>query len=75
MAIILSDDVFECIFLNENIKMLIKISLKFISTGSINNISALVQIMAWQNPGDKPLSEPMMAWFTDAFMRHSASMS
>ena len=26
----------------------------------INNISALVQIMAWHRPGDKPLSEPMM---------------
>ena len=28
--------------------------------GPINNISALVQIMAWCHPGDKPLSEPMM---------------
>ena len=28
--------------------------------GSINNIPALVQIMAWRRPGDKPLSEPMM---------------
>ena len=27
---------------------------------SINNIPALVQIMAWRRPGDKPLSEPMM---------------
>ena len=27
----------------------------------INNIPALVQIMAWRRPGDKPLSEPMMA--------------
>ena len=26
----------------------------------INNIPALVQIMAWCQPGDKPLSEPMM---------------
>ena len=24
--------------------------------------------------GDKPLSEPMMAWCTDAYMRHLASM-
>ena len=28
--------------------------------GPINNIPALVQIMAWCRPGDKPLSEPMM---------------
>ena len=25
-----------------------------------NNIPALVEIMAWRRPGDKPLSEPMM---------------
>ena len=36
----------------------IKISLKFVSNGQINNIPALVQIMAWRRPGDKPLSEP-----------------
>ena len=30
------------------------------SWGLINNILALVQIMAWHQPGDKPLSEPMM---------------
>ena len=29
----------------------------------INNISALVQIMAWCQPGDKPLPEPMMLVF------------
>ena len=38
----------------------IKISLKFVPSGSINNIPALVQIMAWHRPGDKPFSEPMM---------------
>ena len=38
----------------------IKISLKFVPKGSINNIPALVQIMAWRRPGDKPLSESMM---------------
>ena len=33
---------------------------KFVSKGLINYISALVQIMTWRRPGDKPLSEPMM---------------
>ena len=28
--------------------------------GPINNIPALIQIMAWCRPGDKPLFEPMM---------------
>ena len=55
-----ADDTFIRIFLNENIRISIKILLKFVSTGPINNIPALVQIMAWCRPGDKPLSEPMM---------------
>ena len=50
------DDIFKCIFLNENVCILIKISLKFVPKGPINNIPALVQIMAWHRPGDKPLS-------------------
>ena len=37
----------------------IKISLKSVSEGPINNIPASVQIMAWRLPGDKQLSEPM----------------
>ena len=38
----------------------IKISLNFDLKDPINNIPALVQIMAWRRPGDKPLSELMM---------------
>ena len=55
-----ADDIFKCILLNETPLISIKISLKFIPKGPINNIPALVQIMAWRRPGDKPLSEPMM---------------
>ena len=54
------DDIFNCIFLNENVRILIKISLKFVPKDPINNIPTLVQVMAWRRPGDKPLSEPMM---------------
>ena len=54
------DDIFECNFLNEDVWISIKISLKFVPKGPINNIPALVQIMAWRRSGDKPLSEPMM---------------
>ena len=46
--------------MNENVRIWINISLKFVPKGLTNNISALVQIMAWRRPGDKPLSEPMM---------------
>ena len=55
-----ADDIFKCIFFYENVWISIKISPKFIHKGPINNIPALVQIMAWRRPGDKPLSEPMM---------------
>ena len=55
-----ADNIFKCIFLNENVWIPIKISLKFIPKGPINNIPALVQIVAWHCPGNKRLSEPMM---------------
>ena len=55
-----ADDIFKWIFLNENVQISIRASLKFVPRGPINNIPALVQIMAWRRPGDKPLSEPMM---------------
>ena len=55
-----ADDIFKCIFLNENVWILIKFSLNFVTKGPINNIPVLVPIMAWHRPGDKPLSEPMM---------------
>ena len=55
-----ADDIFKCIFLNENVWIPIKISLKFVPKVQINNIPALVQILAWRRTGDKPLSEPMM---------------
>ena len=57
---IFSDDIFKCIFLNENAWIPIKISLTFVPHGPINNIPALVQIMAWRRLGDKPLSGSMM---------------
>ena len=36
------DDIFKCIFLNENVLISIKISHKFVPKGQINNIPALV---------------------------------
>ena len=54
------DDICKCIFLNENVWISIRISLKFVAKGPINNIPALVQIMARRRPGNKPLSELVM---------------
>ena len=55
-----ADNIFKCIFFNENMWILIKISQKIVPKGPISNIPALIQITAWRQPGDKPLSEPMM---------------
>ena len=57
-----TDGIFKLIFFNENVWVAIKISLNFVPKCSINNIPALVQIMAWRRPGDKPLSAPMMVF-------------
>ena len=65
-----ADDIFKGIFFNENVWIPIRISLKFVPLGPINNILALVQIMAWGHPGNEPLSEPtiislpMHIWIT-----------
>ena len=47
MATILADDViFKCILLNENDRIQIQISLKFVPRSSIYNKPALVRVMA-----------------------------
>ena len=53
-------------FWTENIQIVIKIPLKFVPEGPINNIPALVQITALPRRGEKPLSEPMMV----SLLRH-----
>ena len=63
-----ADDNFKCIFLNGNVCISIKVSLKFVPNGPIDNKSALVQMMTWHRVGNKPLFEPMIASFTDAYM-------
>ena len=55
-----TDETFKRIFLNDIVRNSIEISLKYVPKGLINNIPALVQIMAWRRPGDKPSSEPIM---------------
>ena len=52
--------------------ILIKISLRLVPKGPINNNIALcIDLdMAWHRIGDKPLSDPMLSRFTDAYKRH-----
>ena len=42
MAAILADDIFKFIFFNKKVRILIKISLKFVPKGLIDNNQALV---------------------------------
>ena len=70
MAATLADDNFKCIFLNETDRIHIWFSLKFVSWSPIDNKPALVQVMVWRQTGAKPLPEPMLTQFTDAYMRH-----
>ena len=48
----------------------IVMSLKFVPKAPIDNKSALVQAMTWCWTNNKPLSEPMLTQFTDAYMWH-----
>ena len=49
------DNSLKCIFSNENVWISIETSLNFIPKVPINNIPALVQIMVWHQPGNKPM--------------------
>ena len=71
-----ADEIFECIFLNENTSISINISVKFVPEDRINNIQASVG----SDDGLAPTRRQAIIWtndgkFTYAYMRHSASMS
>ena len=70
MTAILADDIFNCIFLYENGKIPLQISLKYVPKSPIDNKPALVQVMIWRLFGAKPLPTPMMTQFFDAYLRH-----
>ena len=49
--------------------------LNFVPKGSIDNKSAMVQVMVWSRTGDKPLAEAVMIQCDETYLRHLASMS
>ena len=55
--------------------ILIPISLKFVPKGPIDNMSALVRVLACFRTSNKPLSEPMLTQFIYAYMWHQGEMS
>ena len=70
MAAILQNNIFKCMFLNENGRIPIHIQLKYVHRNPIYIKPALVQVMAWRRTSDKPLPGPMMTQFTEAYMWH-----
>ena len=70
MAVILADNIFKCIFSNENDRIQIQIWLKLVPSSPIGNKPALVQVMAWHWTVVKPLPEPMLNQFSDMYKWH-----
>ena len=70
MAVILADDNFKCIFLDEIDRILIQISLKYIPGSSIDNNPALGQVMAWRQTGDEPLPGPILTQLTGGELKY-----
>ena len=66
---------FKCIHFNEKVRISFKISLNFVPLGPIDKHSALVQTMTWRQKGDNLSFEPIMAQFTDTYMRQNVFMS
>ena len=60
MANIFQTTLLNALSWKKNIELSVKNSPKFVPKGPIDNIQALVQIMAWCQPGGMPLSESMM---------------
>ena len=74
MVATLADDTFKYKFVYENVLILIKISLRFVPNGPINNIPSLVQIMAWP---DHATSHYLNQWWYSLLTHlcvHAASL-
>ena len=56
------------------LKFLRRVAKTLVILGPGDNNSTLVYVMAWCRTGNRPLPEPMMTKFTDAYMHHQASM-
>ena len=50
-------------------------SLAFVCKGPIYNMSALTHVTAWRRKNDKPLSEPPMVQFIDAYKHFTAGLT
>ena len=69
------DNILGYIFVNGMFCILIKMSLKDVPKAPIDKFLAWVQIMAWCRKGFKPLSEPLLIRFINAYRRNYGEMS
>ena len=69
MAAILADDIFNCIFWMKMIEFRFKFHWNMFPGHQ------LTKSQHWHRTGDKPLPEPMMTQFIDAYMRNKGEMS
>ena len=65
-----ADNTFKYISLNENLRISITISLKFVPKDPIDSKSASVQVIACHLFGTKTLLETMLTQFIDTYMWH-----
>ena len=63
-----ADNIFKWTLLNVNALFWFKFQWNSFAKGLDGNKRSLVQIMAWRRAGNNPLSEPVMALFTDAYV-------
>ena len=67
MVTTFEDDIFKSIFMDEQLYISIRNSLTCVPKGPINDKAASVQEMAWRQKSGKPLPEPILTQFTDAY--------
>ena len=67
-------DILKCILLNDNVRLSIKISLKFVPESWIDNKSALIQMMTWHQTDDKHHLNQIWLISSHIHMHNSASM-
>ena len=70
MAAISQTAFFKIIFMNAELFISIRISLKFVHKGPVDKTPTLVQVKSWHRIRDKLLPQTMVTHFKDAYMQH-----
>ena len=65
-----ADSIFKCIFMKENVCILIDNLLKIVHEGPVDINSSLVYVVALNQTGGKPIPKPMLTKIHDAIWRH-----